>query len=174
MRLFIAIWSLVPPWSEAAQSPSSSLCFWNVHHSSVSPISHLNACSSCLRRFLCSPSQPVLISSSLTNIISKLKTVPLPRLFMKMLSCVVPGHISWIQHSRSPAWNGWFTPACNSRLLTQFLPMQFSLFYSCSISQRSFGERFGPKPLWAPHRLQWQPCPFPSTCWSLQSSVMDL
>lgn len=90
MRLFIAIWSLVPPWSESAQSPSSSLCFWNVHHSSVGPISHLNACSSCLRRFLCSPSQPVFISSSLTNIISKLKTIPLPRLFMKMLSCVVP------------------------------------------------------------------------------------
>lgn len=90
MRLFIAIRSLVPPWSESAQSPSSSLWFWNVHHSSVSPISHLNACSSCLRRFLCSPSQPVFISSSLTNIISKLKTIPLPRLFMKMLSCVVP------------------------------------------------------------------------------------
>lgn len=91
MRLFIAIWSLVPPWSESAQSPSSSLCFWNVHHSSVSPISQLNACSSCLRRFLCSPSQPVFIFSSLTNIISKLKTILLPRLFIKTLSCVVPG-----------------------------------------------------------------------------------
>lgn len=53
-------------------------------------ISHLNACSSCLRRFLCSPSQPVFISSSLTNTISKLKTIPLPRLFMETLSCVVP------------------------------------------------------------------------------------
>lgn len=52
MRLFIAIQSLVPLWSESAQVHHLLPDIWNVHHSALNPIRHPNAQSSCLRRFL--------------------------------------------------------------------------------------------------------------------------
>lgn len=63
---------------------------WNVHPPTLNSICHLNAQSSCLRRFCCSSSQPALVSTILTNIISKFKTILLSRLFMNMLNCVLP------------------------------------------------------------------------------------
>lgn len=163
MRLFIAIWSLVPPWSESAQSPSSSLCFWNVHHSSVSPISHLNACSSSLRRFLCSPSQPVFISSSLTNIISKLKTIPLPRLFMKMLSCVVPR--THLMDSAQQIFQRMKWMIYTWLYFLSFNPSSFPSFTAAQSPREALVEGLlqSLSELLI-HRLQWHSCPFPSTC----------